>query len=140
MPTLEVLAGSFALVRLAGDAAVPKWVALARRFASVTRTPSELSLLVDAEVVPDGLAVRADYRGLRVAGTLPLSSVGIIAGLSGVLAGAGIPLLPIATHDTDYLFVASSDLAAAVAALERAGHATSERPGPDRGRTDSPST
>jgi len=140
MLTLEVLPGSYALVRLPGDTAVPEWVALARRFASVTRTPFELSLLVDADVVPDGLPVRADYRGLRVAGTLPLSSVGIIAGLSGVLAGAGIPLLPIATHDTDYLFVSSPDLPAAIAALERAGHVTSERPDPGRGRTDSPST
>ena len=121
--TLEILPGRFALVRLPGDAAVPEWTALARRFVSVTRTPSELSILADAEVVPAGLAVRDDYRGLRVAGTLPLAAVGIIAGLSRALADAGIALVPIATHDTDYLFVASKDLAAARAALERAGHA-----------------
>jgi hypothetical protein len=122
MLTLEILPGSFALVHLPGDAAVPMWLAGARRFSSSTRTPGELSLLVDAEVVPDGLAVRSDYRGLRVAGSLPLESVGIIAGLSGALAAAGIPLLAIATHDTDYLFVAGSDLERAREALEGAGH------------------
>jgi hypothetical protein len=122
MLTLEVLPGSFALVRLPGDAPLPTWLALARRFASVTRTVDELSLLVDAEVVPDGLAVRADYRGLRVAGTLPLATVGIMAGLSRALADAGIALLPIATHDTDYLFVAEADLAGARAALVHAGY------------------
>ena len=119
--TLEILPGRFALVRLAGASAVPEWLARAARFASVTRTASELSILADAEVVPAGLAVRADYRGLRVAGTLPLDAVGVIAALSRALAGAGIALLPIATHDTDYLFV--TDLDGARAALERAGYA-----------------
>ena len=114
--------GRFALVRLPGDAAVPDWAALARRFASVTRTPSELSFLLDAEVVPEGLAVRTDYRGLRVAGTLPLDSVGIMAGLSGALVEARIPILPIATHDTDYLFVFDVDFEGTCAALEHAGH------------------
>jgi len=38
------------------------------------------------------------------------------------LAEAGIPLLPIATHDTDYLFLREADLARGIAALERAGH------------------
>jgi len=122
MLTLEVLPGAFALVRLPGDAPAPAWLAGARRFVSVTRTPGELSILADADAVPEGLAVRADYRGLRVAGTLPLSAVGIIAGLSRSLADAGIALLPIATHDTDYLFVAGADLAAVRSALERAGH------------------
>jgi len=126
MLTLEILPGRFALVRLPGDAAVPTWLAGARRFSSSTRTPHEFSLLVDAEIVPDGLAVRSDYRGLRVAGSLPLESVGIMAGLSGALAAAGIPLLPIATHDTDYLFVADQDLAQARAALERGGYVVGE--------------
>jgi hypothetical protein len=38
------------------------------------------------------------------------------------LADAKIPIFPIATYDTDYVLVAQSDLARAVAALEAAGH------------------
>jgi hypothetical protein len=44
------------------------------------------------------------------------------AALATPLAEAGVPLLGVATYDTDYLLVHRSDLAAAIAALRRAGH------------------
>ena len=42
--------------------------------------------------------------------------------LAGPLAGAGISIFNISTHDTDYVLVKSADLARAVSALEGAGH------------------
>ena len=119
---LDLLPGCFALCRLAGDTATPAWTALVRRFLSLTRTPDELSIACDAEVVPAGLAVHDDYRAFRVRGRLALDVVGVIAALAPPLAEAGIPILPIATHDTDYLLVREPDLARAIAALENAGH------------------
>jgi len=119
---LDLLPGRFALCRLAGDAELPSWARAARRFLTVSRTPGELSIVCDAEVVPAGLAARDDYRALRVRGPLALDVVGVIAALAPPLAAAGIPILPIATHDTDYLFLRESDLARAIAALAGAGH------------------
>jgi len=120
--SLDVLPGRFALCRLAGEADLPPWTRVARRFLTVTRTPGELSIIADAEVVPAGAAAVPDYCALRVSGPLALDVVGVIAALSPPLADAGIPILPIATHDTDYLFLRESDLARAIAALEGAGH------------------
>jgi uncharacterized protein len=51
-----------------------------------------------------------------------LSEVGVLASLVGPLAAARVSVLTIATFDTDYLLVASENLAPAVSALERAGH------------------
>ena len=120
--SLDVLPGLFALCRLAGGADVPAWTGAARRFLTLSRTPGELSIVCDAEVVPAGAAAVPDYRALRVCGPLALDVTGVIAALAPPLAGAGIPILPIATHDTDYLFLRESDLARAIAALEGAGH------------------
>ena len=119
---LDVLPGRFALCRLAGEADLPLWTLAVRRFLAVTRTPGELSIIADAEVVPAGAAAVPDYRALRVRGPLALDIVGVIAALAPPLADVGIPILPIATHDTDYLFLRESDLARAIAALEVAGH------------------
>jgi uncharacterized protein len=119
---LDLLPGRFALCRLGAADAVPDWALAGRRFVTVSRTPQELSIVCDAEVVPAGAAALADYRALRVRGPLALDTVGVIAALAPPLAGAGIPLLPIATHDTDYLFLREADLARGIAALEQAGH------------------
>jgi hypothetical protein len=119
---LDLLPGRFALCRLAAADAVPGWALAGRRFVSVSRTPEELSIVCDAEVAPAGVAAVRDYCGLRVRGPLALDAVGVIAALAPPLAEAGIPLLPIATHDTDYLFLREADLARGIAALERAGH------------------
>ena len=44
------------------------------------------------------------------------------AALTAPLAEAQVSVLPIATYDTDYLFVREETLSRAVAALEAAGH------------------
>lgn len=119
---LDVLPGRLALCRLAGDVATPAWVADARRFLTISRTPDELSIVADAEVVPPGASVISDFCALRIRGPVPLDTVGVLAALVVPLAGAGIPVFPIGTHDTDYLLLRESNLAAARGVLERAGH------------------
>ena len=58
---------------------------------------------------------------LRVAGAMPFSLTGVMASLSGALAGAGVPLFALSTYDTDYIMVKEEHVGAAEAALERAG-------------------
>jgi hypothetical protein len=66
---------------------------------------------------PDG-----DWAALEVLGPLDLSLTGITARLAGVLGAAGVPLLPLGTHDTDVLLVRVAHLDRAVEALRASGH------------------
>jgi hypothetical protein len=59
---------------------------------------------------------------LAVAATLDFTQTGIIAQLAQPLADAGISIFGISTYDTDHILVRATDLEAASAALEAAGH------------------
>jgi hypothetical protein len=120
--TLRVLAAPLALCRLSPTETIPEWTELARSFLSISRTPTELSIVADESAVPAQLSAQRGYRALRVEGTLPLNLIGIFVIVAAPLAAAKIPIFPIATYDTDYVLIAESDLARAVAALEAAGH------------------
>src|SRR5512133_827693 len=132
--TLTVLSAPLALCRLAPVEPIPAWTASARTFLTISRTPDELSIVADDEVVPEHVAARRGYRVLRVEGPLPLELVGIIAALAAPLADASVPIFPIATYDTDYLLVHQEDLARAIGALAAAGHRVlaPDRAGPGR--------
>ena len=119
---LRVLDGTYALCRLDGDAAPPAWFALDAPLAAAIRRRDELSLIVAEERVPSGAAAERGYRALEVEGPLDLALTGVMAALSAALADAGVPILPLATHDTDVILVRDGDLGAATAALRAAGH------------------
>ena len=114
--------GLLAVCRLPPGATVPDWASRAHRFLTVSRTPEELSITLDAEVVPADVPCARGYRALRVQGPLDFDLVGVLASIAGPLAGAGISIFNISTHDTDYVLVKTGDLARAVATLEGAGH------------------
>jgi hypothetical protein len=123
--TLRVvlLAERVALCRFAPDEATPAWTAHARAFLTISRTPTELSIVADASAVPEGVVAQRDYRVLRVEGPLPLDLVGVFVALASPLAEAGVPIFPIATYDTDYLLIAGAEVERAIATLRSAGHA-----------------
>ena len=118
---LSLLRESFAIVGLSASAEVPAW-ATEGTFFSITRTSDELSIIVEESRVPAGVQSQSGWRVIKVHGPFVLSEVGVLAALAGPLAAAKISLLVVTTFDTDYLLVASENLAAAVATLERAGH------------------
>jgi hypothetical protein len=114
--TLTVLSAPLAICRFASAEPIPEWTASARTFLSIARTPTELSIIADDALIPDNVAARRGYRALRVEGPLPFEVVGIVASFVAPLAAAGVPIIPIATYDTDYLLVHADDLARAVTA------------------------
>src|SRR5215475_5540658 len=118
---LIVLPGAFAICRLSPDTSIPLW-ATSRDFFSLTRTEDELSVVCRQTDVPESVVCERNWRGLRVAGTIPFSVVGVLASLTQPLAEAWISVFAVSTFDTDYLLVKEKDLAAAVNALRRAGH------------------
>lgn len=113
--------GRFAVCRLSQDDVVPSW-ANGPGFLSITRTDDELSIVCADAAVPRGTECMRGYVAMRVEGTLAPELVGVLVSLAKPLADAGIPILAIATHDTDYVLVREVDVERAVGALERAGH------------------
>jgi hypothetical protein len=120
--SLTLLPAGVALCRLSTSAAVPEWTTNARTFLTISRTPTELSIVADEAAVPAEVDARRGYRILRVDGPLPLHVVGVIAALATALAAARVPIFPIATYDTDYLLVPEPTVQRAVAALADAGY------------------
>lgn len=119
---LSLHAEHLAITRLAAGASLPPW-ATAGPFFSVTRTADELSVVCARQNVPEALRSKTQWRALKVRGPLVLSEIGVLSALAAPLAEAKISLFAISTFDTDYLLVDSEQVSAAIAALERAGHA-----------------
>lgn len=124
---LELLAGSLAVCRLSPRQEPPAW-ALAGRFWCLTRSERELSIVCPQELVPAGIEVEPDWRGLRVAGRLDLALTGVLASLLEPLARAGVAVFVVSTYETDYLLIKADRLEPALAALGRAGHAIHRNP------------
>jgi uncharacterized protein len=120
---LELWAARLAVCRLGSDEPVPDWVSSATSgLLSVTRTPDELSVVVDEAAVPAGVRAEGGWRALSVVGQLSFSLTGVIASLAAPLAAAGVPIFVMSTFDTDWLLLRDEHLGAGVAALESAGH------------------
>jgi uncharacterized protein len=88
---------------------------------SATRTGDELSLVCLEAEAPAAARVEGGWRALKLHGPIPFTEVGVLAGLAGALAAAGLSVFALSTYDTDCLLVRSEDLAAALAALRGAG-------------------
>jgi len=120
--------GLFAICRLSPGDAVPSW-ANGPGLVSITRTDDELSIVCAEALIPRGMECMRGYVAMRVEGTLAPELVGVLVSLAKPLADAGIPILAIGTHDTDYVLVRVADLDRAVGALQHAGHEVDSGPG-----------
>lgn len=112
---------SFAVCRLPQGEPLPAW-ATAGALWSLTRTPRELSLVSEAELVPTGIRAETGWRLLEVEGPLDFSLTGIVVALTAPLAQAAISVFAFSTFDTDYLMVRGATLEPALEALRHAGH------------------
>lgn len=118
-PALAIVPGTFAIHRWEPSAPIPAelqtiepcWIA---------RTRDELSIVCPESVGVEAPRSDAGWACLRVAGRLEFSLTGILAGIAGALADAGISLFAISTFDTDYVLVKSDQLPRAVDALRGA--------------------
>ena len=117
---LRVLSQPLAVCRLEPLASVPPWVA--GDVVSVTRTTEELSIVCAADAVPLGTRVEGPFRALVVDGPLAFELTGVLASLAAPLAAADVPVFVLSTFDTDLVLVPADRVAAAVDALEEAGH------------------
>ena len=96
---------------------------LSTEFTFASATDAERSLVCPVDAVPENTVARDDgWRAFRVCGTLDFSLIGILAGISRVLADAGIGIFAVSTYDTDYVLVKSGDFGRALDALCDAGY------------------
>ncbi|MBQ6400377.1 MAG: ACT domain-containing protein [Clostridia bacterium] len=96
---------------------------LAADFFFIGRTREEISLVCRTEDVPEKTTDRDDgWRGFRVEGVLDFSLIGILSGLSAVLAENGIGIFAVSTYNTDYILVKEKNFDRAMRALAKAGY------------------
>ena len=118
---LRVWPGQWAICRLPADSDVPSWALAPGRLVSVTRTATELSIVVPSAGVPATVLAERAFRVIEVVGPVPFSVVGLMAAITRPLAEAGVSVFTMATYDTDYILVREALLDAAVRVLSAAG-------------------
>ncbi len=118
---LSILPERLAICRLAPDSPVPPWAAQGD-FYSITRTADELSIITTDRHIPADVTCDHGWRAFKVEGPLEFSLTGVLESVARPLADASISIFAIATYNTDYVLVKSSNLDGAIAALLAAGH------------------
>ena len=91
------------------------------------KTDEEISLVCPVEDVPANAIRREDgWRAMRITGTLDFSLIGVLAGISAVLAENGIGIFVLSTYDTDYILTKQKTYARALQLLAQAGYQIAE--------------
>ena len=116
---LEALAQDFSVCKVRDMASV-RWE---EGFCFFGKTDAELSLVCETRFAPAATVAREDgWKGVRVAGAMEFSLVGVLARLSSVLARREIPIFAVSTYDTDYIFVKAHDFQKAMDAFAAEGY------------------
>lgn len=98
-------------------------VDLTAAFVFIAKTDEEISVVCESSLTPPNLISREDgWRGFRIEGPLDFSLIGILAGISAILADAGIGIFVISTFDTDYVLTKAARFDQALQVLEANGY------------------
>lgn len=86
-------------------------------------TDEEKSLVCPTSLVPSDTLERSDgWKAFRIEGELDFSLVGILAGISDILARDDIGIFAISTFNTDYILINEENLDRAIQSLSSSGH------------------
>ena len=84
-------------------------------------TDEEFSLVCPTDMVPGNTTERDDgWRAFRIVGVLDFSLVGILAGISEILAENKIGLFAVSTYNTDYILTKAENFERALEVLRNA--------------------
>ncbi len=96
---------------------------LCQPFCFTGSTDEEFSLVCPTEMVPGNTTEHDDgWRAFRIVGVLDFSLIGILAGISGLLAENGIGLFAVSTYNTDYILTKYENYERALDVLRNAGY------------------
>lgn len=124
---LKVLDGEYAVHKLAEWQDVPLH-AMQSGFSSVVVMNEEITLICPATVAVKATHSSNSWCVIRVDALLDHSLVGVLAGISSVLAEEKVSIFALSSWETDYILVQSDQLDLACRALEIAGHPLSIGP------------
>jgi hypothetical protein len=113
---------SFCIHRLPPDRQVDLDRFKAVSWYSITRTDDELSVIAPDDIDLGPGERKAGWSCLQIGGTLDFALVGVIAGISSILAEANVSIFTVSTFNTDCILIRTSDVETAVRALTAAGH------------------
>ena len=116
---LETVPGKFSVCK------VPDYtgVDIEQPFVFTGSTDEEKSLVCPTAFVPENTLTRDDgWRAFRIYGELDFSMVGILAGISKILASYEIGIFAISTFNTDYILTKEENYEKALKALKSAGY------------------
>ena len=121
--TIQALPDAFSVCKVADYSLVDRET----MFCFTGRTDAERSLVCRTQDVPDNATAREDgWRAMRITGTLDFSLIGVLAGISAVLAENGIGIFVLSTYDTDYILTKQKTYARALQLLAQAGYHIAE--------------
>ena len=89
---------------------------------ALINTPYECTLILRQALAPDDVKRQDGFRCFRVADSMDFDVIGVIAGISKVLAAAEIPIFVVSTYDTDYVLVKQERLELVRIVLINAGY------------------
>ena len=108
------------------DAEIPTW-ATGGPITSVTRTPSELSLVCLERNVPKHINTESGWVAAEVEGPLPFTATGILSSILQPLASQDISVFTISTFTTDLILLKQENVETAARVLKSAGHRVSDQ-------------
>ena len=116
---LKVIDGDFSVCKVEDLSQVN----LNQDFYFIGKTDEELSLVCRTGDVPAGTVSREDgFKAFRIQGELDFSLIGILAGISAVLAENRIGIFVVSTYNTDYVLTKADDFERALGLLESRGY------------------
>jgi len=119
--TFHWLPGSYAIVRLSPDAAIPAWVTKGN-FTSITRAPDELSIVCPTANLPADVNSPHRWICLKLEGPFPFSQTGVLLSFIEPLSANDIPIFAISTYDTDYVLIPEEFGKSSLDVLSAAGY------------------
>lgn len=118
---LQLLQGKYAISRLNGCAPVPAWVE-GEGFVAVSRSDDELSVLCQADRVPEDIQTDRGWICLKLVGPFDLHETGIALSVVQPLSEGGIGVFLVSSYDGAHLLIKDADLLHAQMLLQNAGH------------------
>ena len=116
---LEALKPRFSVCKVADYSGID----LMKPFCFTGTTDEENSLVCPESLVPQNTTERDDgWRGFRIIGQLDFSLIGILAGISKILAAKEIGIFAISTFNTDYILTKEENFRKAMEVLQNAGY------------------
>lgn len=93
------------------------------KYVFIGKTDEEKSLVCVTREVPENVIEREDgWKAFRIQGVLDFSLIGVLAGISELMAQNKIGIFAVSTYNTDYILIKKENYQKALEVLENAGY------------------